>query len=111
MKLSENALKVLSARYLLKDNSGKIIETPDQMFRRVAKTVAYAEAMYGADPEEWEEKFYALMTDLRFLPNSPALMNAGKDIGQLAACFVLPITDDMISNNAGWDFCSSHLLK
>jgi ribonucleoside-diphosphate reductase alpha chain len=95
MKLSENALKVLSARYLLKDNSGKIIETPEQMFRRVAKTVAYAEAMYGADPEEWEEKFYTLMTDLKFLPNSPALMNAGKDIGQLAACFVLPVDDSM----------------
>jgi ribonucleoside-diphosphate reductase alpha chain len=97
MELTENALKVLRARYLIRDDKGVVIETPEEMFRRVAKTIASAESLYGADPEEWEEKFYSLMTDLKFLPNSPALMNAGKDIGQLAACFVLPVNDSMNS--------------
>lgn len=90
MELTENALRVLEARYLLKDEAGKVVETPDEMFRRVAKTVASAESLHKGNPAEWEEKFYALLTDLKFLPNSPALMNAGKDIGQLAACFVSP---------------------
>jgi ribonucleoside-diphosphate reductase alpha chain len=97
MILTENALRVLRARYLLKDEHGRIIETPEEMFRRVARTVASAEKLYGGDPEQWEDRFYDLMTDLRFLPNSPALMNAGKDIGQLAACFVLPVDDSMQS--------------
>jgi ribonucleoside-diphosphate reductase alpha chain len=95
--LSENALKVLRARYLLKDLRGKIIETPEQMFRRVAKTMAEAESKYGSSPSMWEERFFELMSDLRFLPNSPALMNAGKKEGQLAACFVLPVEDSMKS--------------
>ncbi len=95
MELTENALKVLRARYLFKDENGDVIETPEKMFERVAKTVASAEGLYGGSPDEWEEKFYSLMTDLKFLPNSPALMNAGKDIGQLAACFVLPVDDSM----------------
>lgn len=95
MNLTENALKVLRHRYLLKDEEGNVIETPDEMFRRVAKTIALAESFYGGNPDEWEEKFYALMTDLKFLPNSPTLMNAGKDFGQLAACFVLPVDDSM----------------
>ena len=95
MVLTENALKVLQHRYLLKNEFGKVVETPDEMFRRVAKTIASAEKLYGGNPGEWEEKFYSLMTDLKFLPNSPALMNAGKDIGQLAACFVLPVDDSM----------------
>ena len=85
MELTENALKVLNARYLLKDERGSVRETPDGMFRRVASTVASAEKLYGQDPSAWEEKFYGLMSDLKFLPNSPALMNAGKSIGQLAA--------------------------
>ncbi len=97
MKLTENALKVLRARYLIRDDKGVVIETPEEMFRRVAKTIASAESLYGANPDEWEEKFYSLMIDLKFLPNSPALMNAGKDIGQLAACFVLPVNDSMNS--------------
>ncbi len=97
MELTENALKVLRARYLIRDDKGVVIETPEEMFRRVAKTIASAESLYGANPDEWEEKFYSLMTDLKFLPNSPALMNAGKDIGQLAACFVLPVNDSMNS--------------
>jgi ribonucleoside-diphosphate reductase alpha chain len=95
MELSENALKVLRHRYLLKDENGNVVETPEGMFRRVAKTVAVAEGMYDCNPDEWEEKFYALMIDLKFLPNSPTLMNAGKDFGQLAACFVLPVDDSM----------------
>jgi ribonucleoside-diphosphate reductase alpha chain len=95
MELTENALKVLRARYLFKDENGDVIETPEKMFERVAKTVASAEGLYGGSPDEWEEKFYSLMTYLKFLPNSPALMNAGKDIGQLAACFVLPVDDSM----------------
>ena len=95
MNLTENALKALRHRYLLKDEEGNVKETPEGMFRRVAKTVAVAEGMHGCNPDEWEEKFYALMTDLKFLPNSPTLMNAGKDFGQLAACFVLPVDDSM----------------
>lgn len=95
MHLSENALTVLKARYLLKDESGNIIETPEQMFRRVAKTVASIEENYSRKSSFWEEKFFSIMTSLRFLPNSPALMNAGKEIGQLAACFVLPVDDSM----------------
>lgn len=95
MELGENAIKVLKARYLLKDEQGNVTETPDEMFRRVARTIALAESLYGENPADWEERFYTLMTELKFLPNSPTLMNAGKDIGQLAACFVLPVDDSM----------------
>jgi ribonucleoside-diphosphate reductase alpha chain len=95
--LTENALRVLQQRYLIKDENGKVIETHEEMFKRVAKAIASAESLYGRDPGEWEEKFHELMSNLRFLPNSPALMNAGKDIGQLAACFVLPVEDSMKS--------------
>lgn len=97
MELSENAIKVLRARYLMKDEQGKIIETPDGMFRRVAASIASAEKLYGEDPSFWEERFHTLLSNLKFLPNSPTLMNAGKDIGQLAACFVLPVDDSMQS--------------
>ncbi|MBM4136738.1 MAG: adenosylcobalamin-dependent ribonucleoside-diphosphate reductase [Nitrospira sp.] len=97
MNLTKNALKVLNQRYLLKDEDGIARETPEGMFKRVAKTIASAEDLHGGNPEEWEEKFYSLMTDLKFLPNSPTLMNAGKDMGQLAACFVLPVDDSMNS--------------
>ncbi|MEW6002971.1 MAG: adenosylcobalamin-dependent ribonucleoside-diphosphate reductase [Nitrospirota bacterium] len=97
MNLTENAMKVLQYRYLRKDETGKVIETHEEMFRRVAKTVASSEKLYGGDPEEWEEKFYSILTNLEFLPNSPALMNAGKELGQLAACFVLPVGDSMDS--------------
>jgi ribonucleoside-diphosphate reductase alpha chain len=97
MELTENALRVLKARYLIKDEKGNIIETPEQLLVRVAKTIASAESLYGGNTAEWEEKFHSLMTDLKFLPNSPTLMNAGKDMGQLAACFVLPVGDSMNS--------------
>ncbi len=97
MQLSENALKVLQARYLLKDEKARIIETPEEMFRRVSHCVADAERLYSEDAVYWEDKFYELMTSLKFLPNSPTLMNAGKPMGQLAACFVLPVEDSMKS--------------
>ncbi len=95
MDLSENALKVLHARYLLKDESGRVIESPREMFGRVARTIAQAEELYGGSPQLWEERFFDLLSSLRFLPNSPTLMNAGKSMGQLAACFVLPVEDSM----------------
>lgn len=97
MILTENALRVLRARYLLKDENGRVIETPEEMFLRVTRTISSAERFYGGDPIKWEKRFFEMMTDLRFLPNSPTLMNAGKDIGQLAACFVLPVDDSMQS--------------
>jgi ribonucleoside-diphosphate reductase alpha chain len=101
MELTDNALKILKARYLLKDEAGRVIETPDELFRRVAGNVAEAERLYNDDPKYWPkywgDKFYEIMTSLRFLPNSPALMNAGKSMGQLAACFVLPVEDSMKS--------------
>jgi ribonucleoside-diphosphate reductase alpha chain len=97
VNLTDNAMAVLRARYLFKDENGRIIETPEGMFRRVAGIIASAESLYHGNPKEWEEKFYELMADLRFLPNSPALMNAGKESGQLAACFVLPLGDSIHS--------------
>ncbi len=95
--LSGNAKTVLERRYLKKDPKGKVIESPEKMFRRVARHIAKAERQYGNAEriEEIEEAFYDLMTEFRFLPNSPTLMNAGRRLGQLAACFVLPIEDSM----------------
>jgi len=95
--LSENALTVLKRRYLRKNADGQIVETPEQMFKRVAHHIAKAEKNYGGEAEKrrMEEIFYEMMTDLKFLPNSPTLMNAGRTLGQLAACFVLPIEDSM----------------
>ena len=99
IKLSDNALRVLERRYLNKNGDGKVIETPQELFRRVAKHIASAELHYDAkaDISFWEEAFYQLMTNLDFLPNSPTLMNAGHELGQLSACFVLPIEDSMES--------------
>ncbi|MGP8079043.1 MAG: vitamin B12-dependent ribonucleotide reductase [Dehalococcoidales bacterium] len=97
IKLTENALKVLEKRYLKKDKSGKPIETPEQLFRRVAQAIAAADVIYDAkaDLAKREEEFYSTMVNLNFLPNSPTLMNAGRELGQLSACFVLPIDDSV----------------
>jgi len=97
LKLGVNALKVLEERYLLKDDKGRIIETPTQLFRRVAKTIASVDEKYGKDPKKTEEKFFYAMKNLEFLPNSPTLMNTGTELGQLSACFVLPIQDSIES--------------
>ena len=97
MKLTRNALTVLKTRYLLRDGHGRIIETPEEMFRRVARTIASSENQYGGKAEEWEDKYYDAMSNLLFLPNTPTLINAGKELGQLAACFVLPVDDSMKS--------------
>ncbi len=96
--LSDNARRVLRRRYLRKDSRGKITETPDRMFQRVARHIAKAEKKFGGDEnrvKEVQELFYQIMTEFKFLPNSPTLMNAGRRLGQLAACFVLPVEDSM----------------
>ncbi|MGW8289244.1 MAG: vitamin B12-dependent ribonucleotide reductase, partial [Candidatus Bathyarchaeia archaeon] len=97
MKLGINATKVLKSRYLMKDGKGKVVETPRQMFRRVAKAVAEADLIYDkeVDMKQIEETFYHVMADREFLPNSPTLMNAGTRLGQLSACFVLPVEDSI----------------
>jgi ribonucleoside-diphosphate reductase alpha chain len=95
--LSDNARKVLESRYMIRDAQGRCIETPAQLFDRVASQIAQAEAKYGANSSEirqWHKKYYDLMASLKFLPNSPALMNAGRR-GMLSACFVLPIEDSI----------------
>ena len=100
VKLSENALKVLERRYLKKDKEGRVVETPDELFRRVAKTIASSDKAYGrneAQVRELENRFYECLSSLEFMPNSPTLMNAGRELSQLSACFVLPIEDSMES--------------
>jgi len=97
LNLSDNARRVLKRRYLKKDSKGELVESPKQMFTRVARHIARAEKKYNdsANIKKMEETFYRMMTDLKFLPNSPTLMNAGRKLGQLAACFVLPVEDSM----------------
>ncbi len=93
-----NAKTVLERRYLAKDENGNIIETIEELFHRVASTIAKADAAYGSGEEDiakLEERFYNMMTEREFMPNSPTLMNAGRPLGQLSACFVLPIEDSM----------------
>ncbi len=100
LKLSKNALTVLERRYLKKDAENKVVETAEEMFRRIASSIAGADEIYGISKEnivKTEEKFYAMMAGLEFMPNSPTLMNAGREMGQLSACFVLPINDSMDS--------------
>lgn len=95
---SKNAERVLRARYLKKDEEGRCTESTADLFRRVAKAVAEAETAYDPDPEirsEWEDRFYSLMVSRRFMPNSPTLMNAGREMGMLSACFVLPVGDSI----------------
>ncbi len=96
--LPQNAIRVLERRYLIKDAEGRISETPAELFRRVAHAIAAPDANYGAAPEQIEQTaghFYQAMIDREFMPNSPTLMNAGRPLGQLSACFVLPVGDSM----------------
>jgi ribonucleoside-diphosphate reductase alpha chain len=97
--LSANSRKVLEKRYLRKDPEGKPLETPEELFRRVARNIASADSYYDPDynVSKLEDEFYALISNLDFLPNSPTLMNAGCELQQLSACFVLPIDDSMES--------------
>ncbi|UCC94908.1 MAG: adenosylcobalamin-dependent ribonucleoside-diphosphate reductase [Candidatus Omnitrophota bacterium] len=96
LKLSLNAINVLRARYLLKNNQRVAVETPQQMFRRVADCIAKAERKFSSKKESfYRDKFYQILTSLEFLPNSPTLMNAGTALGQLSACFVLPVGDSI----------------
>lgn len=97
MNFTENAIKVLESRYLRRDASGEIVESPEEMFQRVASSIAAAEQRFGGHEarEKWEEQFFQALTSLEFLPNSPTLMNAGTQLGQLSACFVLPVEDSM----------------
>ena len=101
LELTFSAIKVLAARYLLKDpESQRFMETPQMMFRRVARAIAEVERLYGkseAEVKRIEDEFYELMSSRRFIPNSPTLMNAGTKLGILSACFVIPVRDSMVT--------------
>ena len=99
LHLSKNALIVLRKRYLKKDSRGRVAETPMEMFARVAGNIASADLLYNprADVESTRQAFLRIMTQLNFLPNSPTLMNAGRETQQLSACFVLPVEDSLVS--------------
>jgi ribonucleoside-diphosphate reductase alpha chain len=97
-KLTVNALEVLKKRYLMKNEKGEILETPSQMFRRVARAIAEADKKYGDDYRKSEEEFFSFMGKLEFLPNSPTLFNAGTGTNfGLSACYVLPVEDSLKS--------------
>ena len=95
--LTPNGLRVLETRYVRRGEDGHILETPQELFVRVAKTLAYAEVIFGksGDESQWNDKFLQLLSSLDFLPNSPTLMNAGMPHGQLSACFVIPVEDSL----------------
>ncbi|HJR40851.1 MAG TPA: vitamin B12-dependent ribonucleotide reductase [Gemmatimonadaceae bacterium] len=104
VSFGKNALTVLEKRYLIKDETGKPTERPEDLFWRVASVVAEAERRYGASDkriQQTAEQFYELMTERRFEPNSPTLMNAGRPLGQLSACFVLPVSDALSNGHDG----------
>jgi ribonucleoside-diphosphate reductase alpha chain len=94
-KLTVNALEVLRQRYLLRDESEKIIESPAQLFKRVARAIAKPDRRFNEDSKASEKIFHEMMTKLEFIPNTPTLFNAGTRLGQLAACFVLPVEDSL----------------
>ena len=97
-ELTDNSMAVLRRRYLAKDREGNVIEEPDEMFRRVSRNLSLADRRYGATDvqvQEAEEEFYQVMSRLEYLPNSPTLMNAGRELQMLSACFVLPVSDSM----------------
>ncbi len=96
-KLTVNSLQVLKKRYLLRDEEGEIRESPTEVFIRVAKAVAKIDKEYGSNPKRTEKIFHGMMSRLEFLPNSPTLFNAGTELGQLSACFVLPVYDSLES--------------
>ena len=98
LNFSNNALEVLKRRYLLKDENGDITETPKQLVERIANNIALADKNYGANEEQYEataKKFYDVMANLEFMPNTPTIMNAGTEVQQLSACFVLPVPDSI----------------
>lgn len=100
LNLSENSIKVLEKRYLKRDKDGNCVEKPADMFRRVSKAIAEGDLKFGAsqaDVDKLAERFYKAITNCYFMPNSPTLMNAGRELGQLAACFVLPVDDSLES--------------
>ncbi|MBN2097098.1 MAG: hypothetical protein JW714_01315, partial [Candidatus Omnitrophica bacterium] len=99
--LSENARRVLEKRYLQKDEAGNVVETPDDMFQRVASNIAQAEKLYNqhADCAKVAQQFYEMISRLEFLPNSPTLMNAGRDLQQLSACFA---REQQVLTNPGY---------
>ena len=101
LQLTPNARTVLMKRYVRRGPDGKPSETPEGMFRRIAHAIAEPEREWGGDVEVTERAFYRLLTSLRFFPNSPTFTGAGTPLGQLAACFVLPISDDMGRGSAG----------
>jgi ribonucleoside-diphosphate reductase alpha chain len=104
VRLSSNAITVLEKRYLVKDDAGKPVETPSDLFWRVASTIAAADSRYGATAKQVDESaraFYGMMAERLFMPNSPTLMNAGRPLGQLSACFVLPVEDALSNGKSG----------